>query len=89
MDQESMKFFENLFRWAGGGDGPALRPGEGPSRSAGEHAGAARQTAGCRRAGYRQAIAGLSEWVGKAYADYLRVLAELKGRIEKLKRPVA
>jgi hypothetical protein len=36
-----------------------------------------------------QALAGLNEWVGKADADYARVLAELselKLRVEKLER---
>ena len=39
-----------------------------------------------------RAIAGLSEWVGKADADYNRVLAELaevKRRLEKLEKPAA
>jgi hypothetical protein len=39
-----------------------------------------------------RAIAGLNEWVGKADADYTRVLtelAEVKRRLEKLEKPAA
>jgi len=47
---------------------------------------------GKQLAGGARALAGFNEWVGKADADYTRVLAELselKRRIEKLERPAA